>query len=124
MASLDMWQSFRELEMTEFDVASTHNHRKFGDNGHCATFSHSDLIRVQRSFFLDDDMFEIAREMDQHPMVQYPFEAFTPKRPDIESDTRNQQLVESVGSLVCVLDLTKSVSLCIENHLQTCKGQR
>lgn len=79
MASLDMWQSFRELEMTGFDVASTHNHRKFGDNGHCAQFSHSDSIRVQRSFFLDDDMFEVARDLDQHLMVQYPFEAFAPK---------------------------------------------
>lgn len=65
--------------MTGFDVDRSANGQKPADNNACTGFYHSDSIRVQKSFFLDDDLFEIARDLDQHPMVQYPLTAFLSK---------------------------------------------
>lgn len=72
-------QRFQQYSITGFDAELLVDSASFHDSDRCAGAIKQNSIHVQKSIFLHDDVFEIARDLDDHPMVQYPLDAFAQK---------------------------------------------
>jgi beta-1,2-mannosyltransferase len=62
---------FQPLRMHGFENNGVPGGEYVGHNLSCSSLAHSAAIGVQESFFLDDDIMEIAADLDGHPMIDY-----------------------------------------------------
>lgn len=61
---------FQSIRINGYDTAESSAKGSFHDES-CGSFAHSAEVRVQKSFFLHDNLLEIAASLDAHPMVEY-----------------------------------------------------
>ncbi|KIV90640.1 hypothetical protein PV10_07923 [Exophiala mesophila] len=63
--------AFRRRNIQGFQNTGVPGGAALGHNLTCSTLTHSAEIGVQDSFYLYDDLIEVAAELDGHPMVEY-----------------------------------------------------
>ncbi|KAK5196235.1 Beta-mannosyltransferase 1 [Exophiala xenobiotica] len=63
--------AFTPFRIYGFDNTGAPGGEYIGKNLSCSSLSHSANVGVQESFFLHDNLMEIAADLDKHPMIDY-----------------------------------------------------
>ncbi|KIW16071.1 hypothetical protein PV08_06122 [Exophiala spinifera] len=63
--------AFTPFRIHGFDNTGIPGGEYIGKNLSCSSLAHSAEVGVQESFFLNDNLMEIAADLDKHPMVNY-----------------------------------------------------
>lgn len=63
--------AFNPYRIHGFDNTGIPGGEYIGKNLSCSSLAHSAQVGVQESFFLNDNLMEIAADLDKHPMVNY-----------------------------------------------------
>lgn len=79
--------SFQTLRVHGYDNGAIPGGQYVGHNLSCSSITHSADIGVQKSFFLYENLMEVAAEMDSHPMIDYAPTVAKFKTPSYELST-------------------------------------